>query len=208
MSGYTMCSEKSDTYWIGQLKAGDPAAAQALWQRYFERLVRLAQKKLRATPRRVADEEDVALSAINSFCLGAARGKFPQLVDRDDLWRLLVTITARKALRQAQHAQRQKRGQGKVRGESVFLQADASEQQHGIDQVVGQEPTPAFAAELTEEFRRLLDSLGDAMLRQVAVLKMQGYENEEIAKQLGWSVRMVERRLQLIRKKWQREPQQ
>lgn len=200
-----MPSEKSVTTWIGQLQAGDPAAAQALWERYFEQLARFAQRKLAASPRRVSDEEDVALSAINSFCLGAAQGKFPQLSDRDDLWRLLVTITARKAVRQARHQRRQKRGGGKVRGESVFRQADGSEYHRGIEQFVGQEPTPAFAAELTDDFQRLLDRLGDETLRKVAVLKMQGYTNGEIAAELGCALRSVERKLRGIRQIWSRE---
>ena len=196
-----MPSENSDASWIGQLKAGDPAAAQALWQRYYTRLIHFAQKKLRTAPRRAADEEDVVLSAINSFCQGAAQGKFPQLADRNDLWRLLVTVTARKAFRQLRDARRQKRGGGKVRGESVLLAADVSGQ-GGIDQVVGPEPTPAFAAELTEEFQRLLDRLGDETLRQVAVLKMQGYTNKEIAQELGCALRSVERKLRGIRTIW------
>ena len=54
-------------------------------------------------PRVAADEEDVALSAFDSFCRGAQRGRFPQLDDRDNLWRLLVVITSRKAVDLAQH---------------------------------------------------------------------------------------------------------
>jgi DNA-directed RNA polymerase specialized sigma24 family protein len=196
-----MPAERLKTSWIGQLKGGDPAAVQALFQEYFQQLLRFAQGKLGGAPRRAADEEDVVLSAFNSFCLGAAQGKFPQLNDRDDLWRLLVTITARKALRQAQHARRQKRGGGKVRGESVFLRSGGS-QRDGIDQIVGREPTPAFAAELTEEFQRLLQRLGDETLRRVAVLKMQGYSNEEIAAELDCGLRSVERKLRGIRKIW------
>src|SRR5438105_9866914 len=92
-----MSSPGSVTYWIGQVRVGDPAAAQQLWERYFQRLVGLARKKLQDAPRRAADEEDVALSAFASFCRGAARGQFPQLADRDNLWHLMVTLTARKA---------------------------------------------------------------------------------------------------------------
>ena len=69
--------ETSVTQWIDRLKAGDPDAAQELWERYFRRLVGLARKKLRAAPRRAADEEDVALSAFDSFCRGAEQGRFP-----------------------------------------------------------------------------------------------------------------------------------
>src|SRR5262249_37281756 len=63
-----MASEGSVSHWIGQLKAGDHAAAQELWNNYFHRLVGLARKKLEGAPRRAADEEDVALSAFTSFC--------------------------------------------------------------------------------------------------------------------------------------------
>ena len=91
-----MSSEGSVTGWIDRLKGGDPAAAQRLWQSYFRRLVGLARHKLQGAPRRAADEEDVALSAFDSFCRGAEQGRFPQLHDRDNLWRLLVCITDRK----------------------------------------------------------------------------------------------------------------
>jgi hypothetical protein len=60
-----MPPEASVTQWIDRLEAGDPDAAQKLWERYFLRLVGLARKKLRAVPRRAADEEDVALSAFD-----------------------------------------------------------------------------------------------------------------------------------------------
>src|SRR5438105_897393 len=98
-----MSSAGSFTQLIELLRGGDPAAIQRLWEAYFPRLVGLARKKLKEVPRRAADEEDVALSAFDSFCDGAARGRFPQLADRDDLWHVLVTITARKALQLMRH---------------------------------------------------------------------------------------------------------
>src|SRR5262245_44675075 len=76
--------------WIAQLKAGDAAAAQRLWEGYYRRMVGLARAKLRSVPRAAADEEDVALSAFDSFCQGAEGGRFPRLGDRDDLWQLLL----------------------------------------------------------------------------------------------------------------------
>ena len=95
--------EGSVTRWIGELKSGGDFAVQHLWERYFERLVRLARKKLQGTrrPRIVEDEEDAALSAFDSFCRGVDRGRFARLADRDDLWRLLVVLTLRKALDQS-----------------------------------------------------------------------------------------------------------
>jgi DNA-directed RNA polymerase specialized sigma24 family protein len=199
-----MSAPGSVTNWIAQLKQGDPAAAQPLWQRYFQRLVALACKKLQGVRRREADEEDVALSAFDSFCRGAMQGKFPQLTDRDDLWRLLVVITARKALDLRDWQGRKKRGGDQVRGESALLDP-ADPGNGGIEEVVGDEPTPEFAAQVAEECRRLLDKLPGEELHQIAVWKMEGDTNEQIAARLGCALATVERRLRVIRKCWEGE---
>lgn len=195
-----MDGEGSITRWIEQVKDGDAAAANDLWQRYYRRLVGLARKKLRQAPRRVADEEDVVLEAFDSFYRGAEKGRFPKLDDRDDLWQVLVMITARKAANQLKRQARQKRGGGQVGGESVFRQGD--DESWGIDQVVGSEPTPEFAAHVTAQCRELIELLDDPTLRVVALSKLEGYTNEEIAAALDCKVRTVERKLQMIRRVW------
>src|SRR5262249_5293964 len=90
----------SVTRWIGRLQANDSTALQHLWERCFSRVVGLARAKLRGAPRRAADEEDVVVSAFDSFWRGAREGRFPRLDDRDNLWRLLATLTSRKAFEQ------------------------------------------------------------------------------------------------------------
>ena len=195
----------SVSHWIGELKVGDAEAAQNLWERYFDALVRLARAKLRAMPRRESDEEDIALSAFHSFCEGAAHGRFPRLDDRYGLWRLLVTITVRKALDQSERQGRKKRGGDRVRVELVELGRDPEARGDGLEQVVGREPTPAFAAMIADECRRLLESLGDETLRRIALLRMEGYSDPEIAANLGCGLRTVGRKLELIRKAWLRE---
>jgi DNA-directed RNA polymerase specialized sigma24 family protein len=197
-----MCQGGSITGWIGQLKAGNQAAAEKLWESYYRRMVGLARKKLQGLPRRVADEEDVALSAFNSFCRGAEGGRFPHLTDREDLWRLLFLITARKAFDLVEHQGRQKRGGGAVLGESALAAADEA----ALEQIAGREPSPEFAAQVADEFRRLLARLGDEQLRQVALWKLEGYTSEEIAARLGCVRRTVERKVQVIRSLWDREP--
>src|SRR5260370_40284598 len=111
-----MPAEGSVTGWIAQLQEGDAAAAQPLWDRYFHHLVGLARKKLPGSTRGAADEEDVALSAFHSFCRHAEAGRFPQLSDREGLWRLLVVITARKAAHLLRDEGRLKRGGGPTSG--------------------------------------------------------------------------------------------
>ncbi|NLS96961.1 MAG: RNA polymerase subunit sigma-70 [Planctomycetaceae bacterium] len=203
-----MSQDRSVTAWIDGLKSGDSAAAGEIWQRYIDRLVRLARAKLGSSPRRVSDEEDVALSAFNDFLQGVQQNRFARLDDRDDLWQILVVITERKAMGQQRHERAQKRGGGQVRGESVFAAAEAdNSQQPGLAQWADREPTPAFAVQMTEEMRRALDSLGDDVQREVAIGKLAGYTNKELADRLGISLRAVERKLSIIRRKWDAESQ-
>ena len=195
----------SVTHWLGVLKAGEHAAAQPLWERYFDRLVHHARARLRATGRHGGgDEEDAALSAFDSFCAGAARGRFPRLADRDELWRLLVVLTARKVAAQARRQRRQKRGGGRVLREADLLEADPGGEA-GLERVVGAGPTPEFAAMVAEECRRRIDGLGDEDLRRIAVWKMEGYTTEEIRERLGCSLRTVTLKLALIRTLWDPE---
>jgi DNA-directed RNA polymerase specialized sigma24 family protein len=199
-----MSAEGSITRFLGPLKAGDEAAVQKLWEVYFERLVRLARKKLGAAPRRAADEEDAALSAFDNFCRAAAEGRFPRLLDRDDLWQILLVLTARKAANLLKRENALKRGAGRVLNTPAGPD-DTTGCDIGLAEFIDREPDPAVAAEVAEQCRNLLEGLGDAELRAVAVWKMEGHTNEEIAAKLGRSLGSVERKLRVIRTLWGRE---
>ncbi len=191
-----MSQAGSITRWIGQLKSGDSLAAQKLWEVYFARMVKLARHRLDAAPRRAADEEDVALSAFYSLCQGAQDGRFSALADRDNLWSLLVAITAHKCVDLVRRENRQKRGGGAV----ATLPA--------VDELISHEPSPEFVAEVADQCERmlaLLDATGDADLKPIALGKMQGESPAEMAGRLGCSRRSVERKLQVIVRIWERE---
>jgi DNA-directed RNA polymerase specialized sigma24 family protein len=194
----------SGSAWIGQLKGGDPEAAQKLWERYFRRLVELARKRLQGVPRSAADEEDVALSAFDSFCRGAARGQFPRLDDRTDLWRLLVVLTARKACHLRRDECRQKRGGNKVVAPPLGPSpaGPTLEPNAELETIASREPSPEFAAEVAEECRRLFTLLDDDELQTIALWRMEGHTTAEIAGRLECARSTVERRLRLIRSLW------
>lgn len=192
------------TQWIQQATDGDGEAARRLWERYFERLVRLARARLQSFKRRAADEEDVSLSAFESFYEGLEAGRFPAINDRDELWRLLVTITSRKARAYIRRETRRKRGGGRIRGESVFDPPPGGDATPGLDEAPGPEPTPDFAVQAAEQFELLLTVLNDEHLRRIAMLKLEGYTNEQIAESQETSLRTVKRRLARIRELWQR----
>lgn len=192
--------------WLSRLQEGDERAAEVIWGEYFEKIVRLARRRLGELPRRAVDEEDVALSAMNSLFRGAGAGRFPKLADRHDLWKLLVTITARKAIKQQRRHFAEKRGGGMVRGESVLNRRGADDQQRGgIEQVLGREPTPELAEMISETCRSMVEELGDDMLQQIAWLKLEGYSCAEMADQLKCSKRTVERKLERIKQQWGEE---
>jgi RNA polymerase sigma factor (sigma-70 family) len=141
----------------------------------------------------VADEEDVALAAFESFCRRAEEGQFPRLKDRDGLSSLLVVMVARKAADAVKYDGRAKRGAGRVQ---TGLPAPAD----SPFELEGDAPTPEEAAILAEEVEGLLARLPDPRLREVALRKLEGYTNAEIAEMQGCSVPTVERRLAMIRR--------
>jgi hypothetical protein len=136
---------------------------------------------------------------------GLREGRFPRLEDRDDLWRLLVHLTACKAVDRHRAENRRKRGGGKVLNEADMAAAgaDGEDKCNPLDRIIGSEPSPDFAAMVAEEYQHRLEGLGDDTLRRIAELKLACYSNEEIRQQLRCSLRSVTLKLELIRKKWQ-----
>jgi DNA-directed RNA polymerase specialized sigma24 family protein len=189
-----MESVGSITCYLELVKAGDEEAARRIWERYFVRLTELVDQRLRGKPWGAFDSEDVALSAFDSFFRAAAGGRFPQLADRDGLWALLLTIAGCKIRDRVQHEHRQRRNVDKVEGGSPAL-----------EQLRSREPSPELVAMMADECRRLLDDLGEDTLRQIALLKMEGCTDKEVAAKLNCGLRTVERKLERIRCKWQHE---
>jgi DNA-directed RNA polymerase specialized sigma24 family protein len=195
--------DQSVSMWIRDLKQGDETAAARLWDRYFERLVKVASRKLGNAARRIADEEDVAVSVFNGLCQGAAAGRFDQLQNRADLWSLMVAIAGRKAVDQIRRQTSRKRGGTNLRGESIFQ--GAVDGNAGFDGFLKDEPTPEFLAVVEEENLRLLNLLRDDTQRQIAQLRMAGHSNEENAETVGISLRSVVRKLGIIKEVWSAE---
>jgi RNA polymerase sigma factor (sigma-70 family) len=198
-------SADSVTQLIDRLRSGSPdsrdQAAQQVWERYLPRLLTLARRHLDRRIRVRQDEEDVVQSMGQSFFHRLRRGDF-DLVGRDDLWALLVTITLNKARNAADRDLARVRD---VRREQPLPLSDASRSDapHEVSALEAVEPTPAEAAALNEALERRLRDLPEPDLRQVAVMKLEGYSNREIAKAIKYGERSVERKLNLIRKRWE-----
>ncbi len=205
MNSESSISEHSISRYIDGLRDGDEQAAQKVWERFFERLMALANQKLKASPRKAMDEEDVVQQAFAEFFVQVRQGRFPKLDDRNDLWQILAMLVDRRAKDQIKRQNTQKAGGGRVRTESVFLVPDASAGDPGIARVEDLLPSPELAAEFIEIMDERMAALHNGEHRQIALFKMQGYTNREIADLLRSSERTIERCLQKIRAAWNLE---
>jgi DNA-directed RNA polymerase specialized sigma24 family protein len=188
----------SVTRLIARLRDDDPDTAGEIWRRYFERLLPLARAKLQALPHRVVDEEDVLVSVFDRFFRAAQQERFARLQSRNDLWQILLMLTERKVADQYRAAATHKRG-GKLACES------SSESLRELDSLPDDEPRPEFVVTFNDQLSRALERLEDPTTREVALLRMEGYENREIADRLEIGLSSVERKLRVIREVWQSE---
>jgi RNA polymerase sigma factor (sigma-70 family) len=187
------------------LRSEDPAvrdrAASQIWQRYFRDLLDLARRNLDRKVRVRADEEDVVQSMFQSFCARQGRGEF-DLADRDELWRLLVTITLRKARNLMRDNHRDRRDVARTPTLPKANDSNSSCPGWALEQMDARSPSPADALLLNEALERRLAMLDSPELRQIALWRLEGYTNREIADRLQRTERSVERRLGRIRSKW------
>lgn len=188
--------QKSITMMLADMKGGDEFAAQLLWDRFFDRVRGLAKKKLGGISKKSMDEEDIALSAINALYTGAKAGRFAKLEDRDDLWQILCMITSRKAA----SAWRKQSARKEV-GESIIGFNADDQNAIGLDHIASGKPNDAYMDSLSHTSKELLEGLDDR-LKEVALLKLKGFKNQEIADEIGRSIKSVERYLSLIREQW------
>ena len=170
--------------------------SEVVWNKYFERLLRFAKKQMRGMPKIASDEEDITLSVLKSVCLSAREDK-QSVPDADSIWGLLVLICKRKIANQYAYQRRIKRDAS--RSESLFSSPAL------LQQLESREIHPEVLLQFNERVDELFQSLEHETLKQVAMLKVQGYTNQEIAVRLECSLSTIERKLRLIRELWSRE---
>jgi RNA polymerase sigma factor (sigma-70 family) len=191
----------SVTRLIQQLKGEDEQAAAQIWHRYFQRLLPLARAKLKALPHQAVDEEDVLVSVFDRLFRAVKEDRFARLEDRDDLWQVLLMLTERKVADQYRKSMAQKRGGGKVASEAEFADLNLAE----IQELADRDPNPELIVSFNETVGRAIHRLDEPKARNVALLKLEGYSNREIADKVEISLSSVERKLRVIRKVWQKE---
>lgn len=183
---------------IDDFRKGADQAADALFVRYYRRLVQLARHRLTSLPRRVVDEEDLAAAALASLFTRLSDGSYPEARNDEDLWRILATIVEHKLLDEIRRQRANKRGNGKTRGESIFFGSANHEGGSGFDRFAGEDLSKGLRSICVH----LFELLKSDDLRELALLRLEGYTTAEIAEKLGCTRRTVQRRLKLIEKIW------
>jgi RNA polymerase sigma factor (sigma-70 family) len=180
--------EAPSTELVERFRAGDPQAAAELFARYAQRLARLAEQHLSRPVARREGPEDVVQSVFRTFYRRAAAGEF-RIDGSEELWRLLATLTLRKARAKAR---RHTAGPRDVRAEAA---GDA-----WLSDALAREPGPDEAAALVDQIDHLLRGLPE-LHAHVLDLRLQGHGVSEIADSLGFSRRTVQRALGLLRQR-------
>jgi DNA-directed RNA polymerase specialized sigma24 family protein len=198
-----MDSDDPLTEWLDELRNAEPMAAQKLWGHFCSGLLVFARHRLRPETRRVYDEEDAVQSAFVSFCTGIELGRFPDLHDREGLWRLLISLTARKVAHRHRFDGQLCRNVLRTASDACFsLSSDHAEfKEH--PGFVSREPSPEFAAEFMDVLEDLTLRLKDSSLHAVLALRMEGHTETEIAEKLNCSRSTVQRRFEIIRRHWE-----
>lgn len=182
----------SITRLIPGVRTGDELAVAELWRRYVFRVKGVAGPLMRNASPGAGDVDDVTQSAFNAFFAAAADGRAEELGGRDDLWRLLATISRRKAIDRVRSEGRQKRGGNTKADESVSRAAGT-----------GPSPSAEVALqELLESLMKRLDAYSDPRLKTIALLRLEGASTEEIADHLGCTSRTVQRKLLILERLW------
>ena len=179
------------------VKQGDELAAEQLWNRLIHEVAEKARRRLRSYGVRGVDDEDIAVDVFASLCRGAPQGRFPKLNDRDDLWQILLMLTRQKVI------DRRRRRPPDFTESAIAPLIPGDESVCEPDWFECDEPRPDAIAAAVETLEHLLESL-DETRRQIALLRMDGHSNPEIAERLGISKRSVERKVPLIKEHWRR----
>lgn len=199
-----MASEIPDSgsvsQWIDELRHNKQDAATKIWERFVGRLVNVANRRIRGASCRIADGETIVADAFKDF-FNRSPEDFDKLINRNDLWQILVMITERRAIDAIRFENNQRRGGGRVMNEASLGGKDDS--RFGlIDSMASGGDPPEVELMMIEALEDRLNSLGDQLLRQIAIDKMEGSTNAAIAEKRKISLRSVERKLAIIRKNW------
>ncbi len=203
-----MTVDGSLTLCVHRLKSPDPIerddAARIIWNRFSSKLQSLVRRHLDGQIRRREDEHDVLQSMYLSFFQGQLEGKTAP-ASRQELWRLLVRITMCKLVNTANRHLAARRDVRRERPDGRNVTGGNPQfPTWMLEHVDRGQPSAEEKVIVIDELDRLLRELPEE-LRRIVIWKLEGFTNAEIAHMIGRTVRCVELKTQLIRKRLERD---
>jgi RNA polymerase sigma-70 factor (ECF subfamily) len=184
-------SDLTDSVLLAELcRHGDADAARKLFERYVDRLVALARRRLSQSMASRVDPEDIVQSVFRTFFGRLEEGRF-QLEQKDDLCKLLVRITVHKTLRQVAYQTAAKRS-------PIAEAGQEDKDREELFAVLDREPSPEEAVVFLDQLEHFLARL-NAEERRILEMKVNGYSNDDICKELNIYDRKIRRVLERIR---------
>jgi len=177
----------SITRHLQDFRAGDDEAASRLWKRCVRLLLMQAEKLLDGRNLRVADQDDMANVVFTEICQGLHSGQYDRIQDRKNLWRLMWTITRRRAIN---HRRRYNSPRRIVDAALPVDSASNCFDPSSDDQQV------------VDWMFDLQDCLPNPALKEIASLLIAGHSDEFIAGKTAHSLRTVERKVRVIEDLW------
>ena len=169
---------------------GDQNAARQIVERYFDRMLMLARRRISQRLASRVDPEDIVQSVFRTFFVRLKDGQFV-FQDQDDLCKLLMRITLHKTLRQVAFHKAAKRdptletNQGQAHQEQLLT-------------ILDREPNAEATVTFLDQLEHFLDRL-EPETRQIIEMRLQGYTNDEISQQLGIYDRKIRRAVERVR---------
>lgn len=188
------------------MRQGDPEAIHRLVERYFGRLRKLSQERIRRGKPIYEDGEDIAIQVLTSVCRKVEQGKYPDLQNREDLWYLMIFIAHRMVI---DRRRSRKNLSLQTSWEEAFVVKENTMQgaletiDNDMDSFSNEDADSDFQLlEIIDCWQEMIRQIKDPVAKQVARLKLEGYSNREIAAKLDIVPRTVERKSELIEQRW------
>ena len=200
MSSLALIKSVEDTgsvsNWLKELKTGDQNAVEAIWNRYYQRVVEFAIRKMKINPDRAIDGEDIAQLTMHRFCLNATSGNYPDLDDRQQLWDLLVVYTLHRIRKHLRECNRTKRS-GMHRVVFEFKRSQ-------VLQDLRSPEAPTIMADMVQSWLDRLDREDPSgQLKQIAIWSMEDISGSEIARIMKKRKSAILQQIRLIRLLWE-----
>jgi len=170
---------------VTRWRQGEEDAATELYRRYINRLLRAVDSHLPPSLKAKVEADDVCQSVFRSIFRRIRRGEFTFAEDAD-VWRLLVTVAFNKLRNKMRFAAAGKRD----------TRRELSYDVGGADMFVVNRLSQGPSLEETIEFEELMNVIGSQLSpreQELLALRLEGYDQKEIADKFGVSTRTIRR---------------